>query len=470
MALVFGSGFCGNPANPGWILGCVCLGTCFGFALPILAGICGRCFWGRVLLAPANPRWSVGVCAFMRVLRWYPTIRGWGVWCVCSGTGVPRRLWLGCLVRVWALASPRQSLLGSWRVCVSLRSPPVPRQSCRGKRCGRLCLCLGFGSTPPFLARVFGCLCVLRLYPANPGWGSWCVCMGSSFGFDPTNPGWGVEACVFVCALCLHPACPGRGVRCRCVCFCAGFGCAPPFLAGALGCVYLCARSARTAPILAGVRGACAWGLVLACTPPILAGVFRYVYLCAWSACSPPILAGVCGVDVCASVRVWAAPRHSWLGCWGVCVCVRAAPPVPHQSWLWFVVCVCGCGFGPSPGKSWLGCWGVFVFVRAPLAPCHSWLGCAVWLCALRIEFRLHPAIPGWVLGCVCLCERSACYPPILAGVCVVCASVRVLACSPPLLAGVLECACLFVCSACTLQPLAGMCGAGVFAWVWFPA
>ena len=72
------------------------------------------------------------------------------------------------------------------------------------------------------------------LYPTDPGWGSWCMCVSSGFGFHPANPGWGVGACVFVCALRLYPAIPSSVVRCGCVCSGSGFGCAPPFLAGVL--------------------------------------------------------------------------------------------------------------------------------------------------------------------------------------------------------------------------------------------
>ena len=59
--LVSGSGFRGNAANPGWGLGCVCLGTCFDFAPPFLAGVCGVCSWARVL--DCSPQWLAGVLA-----------------------------------------------------------------------------------------------------------------------------------------------------------------------------------------------------------------------------------------------------------------------------------------------------------------------------------------------------------------------------------------------------------------------
>ena len=188
--------------------------------------------------------------------------------------------------------------------------------------------------------------------------------------------------------------------------------------------------------------------------------------LFARSACTPPLLAGVYGADVCAWVRVSAVPRHSRLGCWGVCACVRT-----------------------------------------PSVPRHSWLGYAVWVCVLRLGFRLRPASPGWGVGCVCLCARSAYAPPLQAGVCGVgvCAWARVSAaphhswlgcrgvcvfvralrwcpatpgwgarfggpclgsgfgCAPPLLAGVLGCVCARF--ACTPPLLAGVRCVGVCAW-----
>ena len=119
------------------------------------------------------------------------------------------------------------------------------------------------------------------------------VVVGFGFWLRPATPGWGFGVCVLVCLLRLYPATPGWGVRRGCVCFGSDVGCAPP------------------------------------------------------------LLAGVCVVGVFARARVLAAPRHSWLWCWAVCVLV----------------------------------------------------------CALR----LHPATPGWGArcGCVCLCVRSACTLPI---------------------------------------------------------
>ena len=73
-----------------------------------------------------------------------------------------------------------------------------------------------------------------------------------------------------------------------------------------------------------------AWRVCLdlgyAVTPPILAGVCGvYVWVQVW-AFNPAIQGEGCGVGVW--VLVFLSPRKSWLGCWRVCVCVRA-PPLP---------------------------------------------------------------------------------------------------------------------------------------------
>ena len=126
--------------------------------------------------------------------------------------------------------------------------------------------------------------------------------------------------------------------------------------------------------------------------------------------------------------------------------------------------------------------------VRTALVPRHSWLGCAVWVCAPQLGFRLRPASPGWGVGvCVCVCVRSACIPPLLAGVCglVVCPWARVSACPCHSWLGCWG-VCVFVCahrlqpanlgrgvgvrvslcarSACTLPLLDGVRGIGLCA------
>ena len=122
------------------------------------------------------------------------------------------------------------------------------------------------------------------------------------------------------------------------------------------------------------------------------------VCLCARSACSPPLLAEVCGVGVCVWARVWAAPRHSWLGLWGMCVLVRV-PPLYSATPGWGVRCGCVClgwGFG-CPPQLLAGVSGCACLCACSPCTCHSWLGC-------------------W--GVCVLWACSACTPPLLAGVC----------------------------------------------------
>ena len=364
------------------------------------------------------------------------------------------------------------------------------------------CVCSGscYGCALPLLAGLFGCVCVPVPAPLVPRH-SWlgcvvCVCVfGLGLRLRPATPGWGVGVCVCSCArsTCTPPLLAGVcGVG---VCLGLGFGCAPPNLAGVLGGV--CVRVPAPLVPRHSWLGCAAWLCVLGlwfqlrpATPGLGVGVC--VCWCARSACTPPLLAGVCGVGVCAPARVSAAPRHSWLGCWGVCIFLCPLPVYPATpGWgVWFV-CVClgsGCGCAPPLLAGMLGC--VCVRVPAPLVPRQSWRGCALWVCLLGLGFRLRPATPGWVVGeCVCLCARSSRTPPILAGVCVawVCVWDRVSAaprhsclgfwgvcvfvyplrlfpatprwgvwcvcvclgsgfsCAPPLLAGVLGCVCVRV-------------------------
>ena len=178
------------------------------------------------------------------------------------------------------------------------------------------------------------------------------------------------------------------------------------------------------------------------------------VCLCARSACTPPLLAGVCGVGVCAWARVSAAPRHSWLGCWGVCVFLcplRLYPATP--GWGLRRGCMSfGVRFRLHPATPG---WGVGVFVclcaRSACTPPLLAGVCAVSVCVLGLWFLLHSATPGWGVGvCGCWCAHSACTPPFLAGVCRVgvCPRARGFGCPLPLLAGVLG-VCAFVCPLC---------------------
>ena len=164
--------------------------------------------------------------------------------------------------------------------------------------------------------------------------------------------------------------------------------------------------------------------------------------LCARSARTPPLPPGVCGVGVCAWAWVSAAPRHSWLGCWGLSVFVcelRSYPATP--GWVVRFGCEClGSGFGCAPPLLAAGLGyaclcarsactppllagvcgvGVCAWARVLAGPRHSWLGCAVWMCVLGLGFRLCPATPCCGVGVrVCLCVHSACTPQLLARLC----------------------------------------------------
>ena len=124
----------------------------------------------------------------------------------------------------------------------------------------------------------------------------------------------------------------------------------------------------------------CCWVWVSAAPRHSWLGCWGVCVLWACSACSPPLLAGVCGAGVCAWARVSAAPRHSWLGCRGLCVLVCALRlHLATPGWAVRCGCVClGSGFGCAPPlvAGVVGC--VCAGVGAPLVPRHSWLGCAV--------------------------------------------------------------------------------------------
>ena len=433
-----------HPATPGWgvLRACVCLGSGCGFAPPLLAGLLGcACLYARSACTPpllagvcpvgvrawarvsAAPRhfWlgcAVSVCVLGLGFGLRPATPGWGVGvCVCLsvGSACTPPLLAGCAVWVCLLglgvsAAPCHSWLRCWGVRVCVRAPLVPRHSWFGcavwacvlwlgfwlrpatpgwaVRRGCVCLGSGFGCAPPLLAGVMGCVCAgvcAQLVPRH----SWLGCavrvcvLGLGFRLRPATPGWGVWVlCVLVCALSLYPATPGWSVRCGRVCLGSGFAWAPPLLAGLLGCACLCARSAGTLPLLAVV---CVLGLgfsVRPATPGLTGGVC--VFVCAVRLY--PVTPGwVCGVGVCPRARVSAAPRHSWLGCWGLCVFVCALRLYPA-----------------SPGSG----------VRCGCVCLGSGSGCASPLLAA-------------LLGSVCLCARPACALPLLAGVC------SVLVCCP---------------------------------------
>ena len=369
-------------------------------------------------------------------------------------------------VCVWARvsAAPRHSWLGCWAVCVlewALRLHPATPGW--GAHRGCVFLGSGFGCTPPLLAGVLGCVCSGVGAPLAPrhswlGCAPWVCVLGPGFRLRPATPGWGVGVCVCSCAcpsctppllagvcgvgvcawarvsvaprhswlecpgafvfvgtLYLYPATPGWGVRWGCVCLGSGFGCNLPLLAGMLGGVSA-GVGAPLAPRHSWLGRApwmCVFGLGFRLRPATLGwGVGLCACWCERSASTPPLLAGVRDVGVCVWARVSAARRHSWLGCWGVCVLVwalRLHPATP--GWGARRGCVClGSGFGCAPPLLA----GVFrcvcAVVRAPPVPRLSWLGCAAWVCVLGSRFRLRPATPGWGVGvCVCSCACPPC-------------------------------------------------------------
>ena len=498
------------PATPGSGVrcGCGCLGSGFGCCPPLLAGMLAcLCVCVRTPLVP-RLSWlgcAVWVCACLRArlvprhswlvcavwvgvfglwFRLGPAAPGWGVGvgvCLCVRSACTPPLVAGLCSAfffcAWArvAAAPCLSWLGCWGVCVftcALRLYPATPGS--GVRCGCGCLGSGFGCCPPLLDGMLACLCVCVRTPLVPrlswlGCAVWVCVLGLGFRLPPATPGWGFGvcvclcarsactpallagvcgvgvcawapfsaaarhswlgcwgACLFVCALRLYPASPGWGVRCGCVCLGSGFGCAPPLLAGVLGCVCVCVASPLG---------------------------------------PPPLLAGVCGVGVCAWARVSAAPRHSWLGCWGVCVflyALRLYPTTPGLGVRCGCVCL-GSGFGCAPPllAGVLGC--VCVCVRSPLVPRHSWLECAVSVCVLGLRFRLRPATPDWGVGvCVCVFVCALRLYPATPGSGVRCGCVcsgSGFGCTPPLLAGVMGCVCVFMCALglCPTTPGWGM-------------
>ena len=112
----------------------------------------------------------------------------------------------------------------------------------------------------------------------------------------------------------------------------------------------------------------------------------------------------------------------------GRVTCMARAASVPGLWTLGFVplcgasvpvLVVLGLGFWLRPATPGWSDGVLCVCVRAPLLPRHSWLGCAVWVCVLGLGFHLRPATPGWGVGAfLCLCARSACTLPLLAGMC----------------------------------------------------
>ena len=442
--------------------GCVCFGSGFGCTPPLLAGVLG-CVWACVR-APLVPHHSWLGCA---------------AWVLCLGSG------LGC-------APPLCSWVSGF-VSACVRAPIAPRHSWLGCAVWVCVLGSGFGCAPLLLAGVLGCVCACVHAPLVPrhswlGCAAWVCVLWLGFWLRPTTPGSvvGVCLCLWACSACTPPILGGVcGVR---VGAWAGVAAAPATRGwGARVCVCLCARSAGTPPLLAGVCGVgvCARSRVSAAPRHSWLGCWRVcVLVClfrlypatpGWAVrrgcvclgsgfgCAPPIPAGVCGVGVGAWAQVAAAPRHSWLRCWSVCVfgcalclypatlswdvrcggvclgsgfgctplllarvlgvfvsvgALRVYPSTPGWAVRCGCVC-CGSGFGRAPPllAGVLGC--VCACVPVLLLPRDSWPGCSAWVCAFGLGFPLRPATPGRGVRCGrgCLGSGCSCAPRLVAGV-----------------------------------------------------
>ena len=185
-----GSGFGCAPPLLDRVVGCVCAGVCAPLVprhswLECAVWVC--VFGLGFRLRPAIPGWGVRVCIVVCVLPLYPATPDWGLrrGCVCLGSGfgcappllagmlsfvcvkvcaplVPRHLWLGraAWVCVFGLgfrlrpATPGSGVGVFVLVCMLLLYPATPGW---GVRCGCVCLGWGFGCAPPLLAGVLRC-------------------------------------------------------------------------------------------------------------------------------------------------------------------------------------------------------------------------------------------------------------------------------------------------------------------------
>ena len=404
---VFGLVFWLHPATPGWGVGvCVCWCGRSACTFPLLAGVRAVCVcvWARVSPAPRHSWlgcWAV--CVLVWALRLHLSTPGWGArrGCVCLGSG------FGCAPRLLA------GVLGC--VCAGVGAQPAPRHSWLGCAPWVCVFGLDFCNAPPLLAGVLGCVCAGVGAPLAPrhswlGCAPWVCVFGLGTRLHPATPGvcWcGRLACtppllagmraVGVCvwarvsgaprhswrvllrALRLHPATAGLGARRGCVFLGSGFGCTPPRLA----CAGVGTPLAPRHSWLGCAPWVCVFGLGLGLQPATPGSCW-----CGRSACTPPLLAWVRTVGVCVRARVSAAPRHSWrVLVWALCL----HPATPGCGARRGCVCL-GSGFGCTPPllAGVLGC--VCAGVGAPLAPRHSWMGCAPWVCVFGLRFRLRPA------------------------------------------------------------------------------
>ena len=178
---VFVSGRRLYPANLALGLWCVCLGS-------------GFCFH------PATAGRRVGVCLFVCTLPLHPANPGSGVpcWCMCIGSGL----------------SSAPPFLAGVLGCVSLCTRAACTPSFLARGLGAFVAVPVFACTLPMLAYVLRCMCVCVRTPPVPLQSSlpcavWVCMLGFWFRLRPAIPGWDVGVCVFVCVLRLYPANPG---------------------------------------------------------------------------------------------------------------------------------------------------------------------------------------------------------------------------------------------------------------------
>ena len=177
---VFWLGFWLRPATPGWGVhcGCVCSGSGFGCAPPLLAGVCG--VWVGCCLAPVLVLLFVAYCARSPFL-WHPAaVAAWHL-SVCLGCG-RRRASLACLVA--PCGAPRLVRSGrsgcSGRLSRRRRAFPHP---------GGLC------------PRLYWALCACRWPP--PRRGRWARSASYPFGAPRWSCPWRVPpALVLGCVRC----------------------------------------------------------------------------------------------------------------------------------------------------------------------------------------------------------------------------------------------------------------------------
>ena len=185
----------------------LCLGSGFGCALPVLAGVMG-CVCVCVP-APLVPRHSwlgcvVWLCVLGLGFRLRPATPDWGVGvCVCSCARSACTLPFlagvcGVCVCVFGLGFRLRTATLGWGVgvCVCLCAQPVLTPPLLAAVCG-VGVCARarvFGCAPPLLAGLLGFLCVCVRAPLVPrhSWlagAVWVCVLGLRFWLRPASPG-----------------------------------------------------------------------------------------------------------------------------------------------------------------------------------------------------------------------------------------------------------------------------------------